>query len=150
MTGNVSAFFNTFIMKKIIILLSFLLFGVVSAQTNIETITLATDYDVSGGDKTWSWYIGEGVITWSVFGSASILAGTLDGEIKIRSAFVNLAPDSLYVDYSNMQAWTLDEASEQFAFEDDRFSGTYIRVALTVNNLSGGIINSIVLRLVKE
>ena len=137
-------------MKKIILLFVGLLIGFLClAQTTIEDITLATDYDVSGGDKTWSWYIGEGVNTWSVYGSTSILAGTLDGTINIEMAFTDSAPDSVYVDYSNMLEWTLDEASELFAFEDDQFSGKWIRVSLEVNNVTGGIINTIILRLVK-
>lgn len=138
-------------MKKIIILLiGFLLFAFISfAQTNIEDITLATDYDVAIGDKTWSWYIGEGVNTWAVFGTGSGMGGTLDGTITIQIAFVDTAPDSVYVDYSNMQAWTLNEASEQFAFEDDRFSGKWIRVTLTVNSITSGTINTLILRLVK-
>ena len=135
-------------MKKIFLLFSFLLFGTVFAQTTIEDITLATDYDISV-DKTWSWYIGEGVETWSVFGSASALTGTLDGTVNIEMAFTDSAPDSVYVDYSNMLAWTLNEASEEFAFEDDRFSGKWIRVSLTVNNITGGVINTLILRLVK-
>ena len=137
-------------MKKIILLFSFLLFGLVSlAQTTIEDITLATDYDVSGGDETWSWYIGEGVKTWAVYGSTSKLTGTLDGTVNIEMAFTDAAPDSVYVDYSNMLEWTLDEASEEFAFEDDMFSGKWIRVSLTVNTISGGVIDTIILRLVK-
>jgi len=144
-----TAFFNIYIMKKTILLLGFLLFGTVFAQTTIEDITLATDYDVSGGDKTWSWYIGEGVITWSVFGSASALTGTLDGTITIQEAFLDAAPDSVYVDYNAMPEWTLNEESEQFAFEDDRFSGKWIRVTLTVENITSGVINTVILRLVK-
>ena len=119
------------------------------AQTNIEDITLVEDYDVSGGDYNWSWYIGEGVITWSVFGSASVLTGTLDGVIKIKEAFIDAAPDSMYIDYFGMPDWVLNETSEQFAFEDDRFSGKYLRVSLEVNSVTGGTINSIILRLVK-
>ena len=138
-------------MKKIILLIGFLLFAFVSfAQTNIEEVTLVEDYDISGGDEDWEWYIGEGVITWSVFGSASIMTGTLDGVIKIKEAFIDTAPDSMYVDYFGMPDWVLNEASEQFAFEDNRFSGKYLRVSLEVNNVTGGTINSIILRLVKE
>lgn len=137
-------------MKKLLLLIGLLSFAFISfCQTNIEDITLVEDYDVSGGDYSWSWYIGEGVITWSVFGSASALAGTLDGVVKIKEAFIDAAPDSMYVDYFSMPNWVLNEASEQFAFEDDRFSGKYIRVSLEVNNLTGGTINSIILRLVK-
>lgn len=138
-------------MKKLIFLFGFLLFGLISvAQTNIEDITLATDYDVASGDNTWSWYIGQGVETWAVFGSTSVLTGTLDGTIKIQTAFLDSAPDSVYIDYSNMEEWTLNEASEEFAFEDDMFPGKWIRVTLTVNNVTGGIINTIILRLVKK
>lgn len=137
-------------MKKILLLISLLFFALISmAQTNIEEITLVEDYDVSDGDENWEWYIGEGVVTWSVFGSASILTGTLDGVIKIKEAFIDVAPDSMYIDYFGMPNWVLNEASEQFAFEDDRFSGKYLRVSLEVNNLTGGTINSIILRLVK-
>ncbi|MBA7624855.1 hypothetical protein ES703_32269 [subsurface metagenome] len=136
--------------RLIIILLLFISFAFISfAQTNIETITLAIAYDVSAGNKTWSWYIGEGVMTWAVFGTASALAGTLDGTITIQEAFVDTAPDSVYVNYHSMPAWTLDEESEQFAFEDDMFSGKWIRVTLTVNSITGGVINTLILRLVK-
>jgi len=138
-------------MKKILFILGFLLIGLISlAQTNIEDITLATDYDVSGGDKTWSWYIGQGVETWAVYGSTSLLTGTLDGTIKIQTAFLDSAPDSVYVDYSNMEEWILDEASEEFAFEDNMFPGKWIRVTLTVENITGGNIDTIILRLVKK
>lgn len=138
-------------MKKIILLIGFLLFALVSfTQTNIEETTLVSTYDVSSGDQNWSFYIGEGVTTWSVFGSASVLTGTLDGVIKIKMAFIDSAPDSMYVDYFGMPDWVLNEASEQFAFEDDRFSGKYIRVSLEVNNLTGGTINPIILRTVKR
>ena len=136
-------------MKKILFLLMFIPF-VGFSQTNIEDITLATAYDVTGGNKTWSWYIGEGVTTWAIFGSASALAGTLDGTIKIKEAFLDAAPDSVYVDYHSMPEWVLNEASEQFAFEDNMFSGKWIRVSFTQNNLSGGVINTLILRLVKE
>ena len=138
-------------MKQLIISVLFMLFGLISiAQTNIEDITLATDYDVASGDNTWSWYIGEGVETWAVFGTASALTGTLDGEIAIQTTFVDAAPDSVYIDYANMDVWVLDETSEQFAFEDDQFSGKWIRVTLTVNNVTGGVINTLILRLVKR
>ena len=120
------------------------------SQTNIEDITLATAYDVTGGNKTWSWYIGEGVTTWAIFGSASALAGTLDGTIKIKEAFLDAAPDSVYVDYHSMPEWVLNETSEQFAFEDNMFSGKWIRVSFTQNNLSGGVINTLIVRLVKR
>ena len=137
-------------MKKFLLLFGFVLFGLISiAQTTIEDITLATAYDVSGGNKTWSWYIGEGVKTWAIFGSASALAGTLDGTIKIEVAFLDAAPDSVYVDYHAMPEWVLNETSEQFAFEDDMFSSKWIRASLTVNNLTGGVINTLILRLVK-
>jgi len=138
-------------MRQLIIILLFIPFVLTSiAQTTIEDITLATDYDVSGGDETWAWYIGEGVITWAVYGSTSKLTGTLDGTVNIEMAFVDAAPDSVYVDYSNMLEWTLDEASEEFAFEDDMFSGKWIRVSLEVNNVTGGVIDTIILRLVKK
>ena len=136
-------------MKKILFLLMFIPF-VGFSQTNIEDITLATAYDVSGGNKTWSWYIGEGVKTWAIFGTASALTGTLDGTIKIEVAFLDAAPDSVYVDYHAMPEWVLNETSEQFAFEDDMFSSKWIRASLTVNNLTGGVINTLILRLVKE
>ena len=137
-------------MKKIILILGFLFFAFIgSSQTTFEDITLATAYDVSGGDKDWSWYIGEGVHTWAVFGTASALTGTLDATITIHEAFVDTAPDSVYVAYNSMPSWTLDAASEQFAFEDTMFSGKWIRVTLTVNNCTGGVINTLILRLVK-
>lgn len=138
-------------MKKLVCLIGFLLIGfVLFSQTNIETITLVEDYSVSSGDEDWSHYIGEGIISWSVFGSASSLAGTLDGVIKIKQAFIDSAPDSMYVNYASMPIWVLNEASEQFAFEDDIFSGKYLRVSFEANDLTGGTINSIILRLVKR
>jgi len=137
-------------MKRITILLVGFLFAFISfAQTNIETITLVTNYDVASGSKNWNWYIGEGVVTWAVYGYASGLTGTLDGTIKIKEAFIDSAPDSVYIDYHSMPEWTLNEANEPFAFEDSLFSGKWIRISLTVNNLTGGTINSIILRLVK-
>ncbi|MBA7696629.1 hypothetical protein ES703_105279 [subsurface metagenome] len=135
-------------MKNIIIILLLFISFVSFSQTNIETITLVEDYDVSGGDEDWSWYIGEGVITWAVYGYASGLTGTLDGTIKIKEAFIDSAPDSVYIDYHSMPEWVLNEANEPFAFEDNLFSGKWIRISFTKNNLTGGAI-SIILRLVK-
>lgn len=133
-------FFKIYIMKKIILLFCFLLFGLISlAQT--EDFTLATNYDVSNGDTVFRLWEPTTIQSWILTAKWDTLDAT-DAVLKAQESAYPDATTSQMVDYANMDSLIVDVASGLHYFRDpEGLNGHWVGIELTVNSVTTGTIS---------
>ena len=127
-------------MKKILFLLGFLLFGLISlAQT--EDFTLAEDYDVSNGDTVFRYFEPSPIRSW-ILTAEWVDFDDTDAVLKVQESALPDATTSDMVDYANTDSLIVDVAAGDFYFRDpEGLTGHWIGVELTVNSVSSGTIS---------
>ena len=127
-------------MKKIILILAiFASIGLAAQGTlrmdNIEISTIP-QYDVSGGDKTWTFDLRNPShsFKWGFAIDFNSLVGTLDGTLVVTQSFDE---GTTWIAYPEMATQTV-AASQAYSFEDLYTTADNIKVTLTVNSISAG------------